>query len=352
MNQKLSIEQQTFHELALDLSKGHRHLEGQLIEVLQNIDRLKIFKKLGFASLFQYTVHCLGFTESVAYSFINVARKSSEIVQLKTAIQTQTLTVAKASRMAAAVNLENAENLITFAKSHTCRQIDFEVARLNPKLCSAERAKVLSAESVELKITISKESFEKLKRAQTLAAQKGQKNLDLGGTLEALLNEYLKKQDPVVRAKRAQARLERKIKLTKVRQDCAKQKKPATPSQTVRLCMDRFLKHDILPTQYSNRKKPRVPLNARQRHQVFHRDEGRCTFQLPSGQRCNNERWIQLHHLKPAHQGGSNELQNLQTLCSAHHDLTHQLSLPLDGQVNWVRAPRRRYDLSRPSVAP
>lgn len=33
---------------------------------------------------------------------------------------------------------------------------------------------------------------------------------------------------------------------------------------------------------------------------------------------------------------------------SSHHDLVHQLSLPLEGQVTWLRSPRVSYELAEP----
>ena len=90
--------------------------------------------------------------------------------------------------------------------------------------------------------------------------------------------------------------------------------------------------------------KIRIPLTAAQKHSVQARDSGRCTFVDPvTGQRCANDRWLHLHHVSPVSHGGGNEPGNLRTLCAAHHDLVHQLSLPIDYEVTWLREPQTRY---------
>ena len=87
----------------------------------------------------------------------------------------------------------------------------------------------------------------------------------------------------------------------------------------------------------------RVDLTAEVGHAVTIRDRGRCTHIDQHGARCNSDRYVQTHHLIRVCDGGTNELSNLTTLCSAHHDLVHQYSLPLEGQISWLREPTREY---------
>ena len=54
------------------------------------------------------------------------------------------------------------------------------------------------------------------------------------------------------------------------------------------------------------------------RRAVLQRDGHRC--QVPG---CTNLLWLDLHHLEYRRNGGGNTEENLVTLCSTHHDLTH-----------------------------
>ena len=148
--------------------------------------------------------------------------------------------------MVSVLNRENVHELIEFARTHSSRELDAEVARLNPKAGSAGRVRVISEKQATVNVTISKETLAKLKRAQAISG------LDLADTLDAALDVFLKKKDPL--------------------------KKEARKSVT---------------TTYG-----RTRLTAAQKHQVNHRDESRCTYIDARGQRCGNERFLHLHHLK------------------------------------------------------
>ena len=300
---KLTLAQQDLRMRAIDLSNEYRKLEGLLLEVLQQIDQSKLYKKLGFSSLFQYAVNELKLTESVAYGFINVARKSLEVASLKEAIITQKLSVAKANRIVSALTIDNAARLLEFAQTHTTREVEFEVVKIQPRSSAHERVKPINEDTVELRLNISKEVFEDLKRAEALIGQSYSATSNLADTLKTVLSQYLDRKDPVRRAKRIL------------------KKKPTLCARKV-------------PQQTSGRQ----PLKALEKHQVFARDEGQCTFRDPAGKRCADQKWIDLHHIQPVSCGGSNDPSNLTTLCSYHHDLAHQLSLPVDGQVNWLRS--------------
>jgi len=231
--------------------------------------------------------------------FNAVSKKSTQIKTLQNAVESGAISVAKASRIISVITQNNASDLISFSQFHSLREIDFKVAKLSPKSATRERVKVLSEDTVEITVTISKSAYEDLKRIQALKAP-----VNMGQALELAVKQYVNRKDPVQRAKRAKS-------------------KPLW-----------------------HRGKNRSPLNSEQKHAVFARDEGRCTHVNSKGIRCNSDRRIQIHHIRPASQGGSNDPENLTTLCSFHHDLVHQLSLPLDEQVTWLRSPLVRYAIN------
>ena len=56
------------------------------------------------------------------------------------------------------------------------------------------------------------------------------------------------------------------------------------------------------------------------RREVYQRDGWRCAL-------CDSPKYIQMHHAIPKSRGGSNEAQNLITLCSDCHALAHGTDL-------------------------
>ncbi len=302
----MTSEQKAIHLKAIDARGRFRDFEMEFIKILQDVERTKLHRAMGYPSVFAYATQELNFTESVAYMFIAVARKAAELPELLNS----GLSVFKSSRMVAVINRENCVELIEFAQKNSTRAIDAEMARRNPK-DRRERVKLLSEESIELTVKVSKSFAAKLRRVESLLAQKG-KALGLGAALEASVDEFLRKHDPVEKAKRA-------IERRKQKREAKQEESQQDPSKQTELCAHRVPK--------------RIPLTAEQKHQVFARDQGMCTHMGQNGRRCDSDRWLQLHHIVEVSRGGSNELENLTTLCSFHHDLVHQLEFPLEGAV-------------------
>lgn len=67
------------HERALELVRNFKRDEGELISLLQAIDEMKGFRRIGYTSLYQYAVSALKLGESHAYALITVSRKSKLI---------------------------------------------------------------------------------------------------------------------------------------------------------------------------------------------------------------------------------------------------------------------------------
>ncbi len=65
------------------------------------------------------------------------------------------------------------------------------------------------------------------------------------------------------------------------------------------------------------------------RRAVLHRDHHRC--QVPG---CRNAAFVDLHHIELVSEGGSNEADNLITLCGAHHRAVHRGELTMTGSVS------------------
>ncbi len=289
------------HARALSIAERFRKIEWELIEILQLVEETKFYQRMNCKSLFSYAHDILGLSESAAYMFNTVAKKASHIACLQRSLQEGKISVSKASRIVSTLTPRNAEELVRFAETHKLREIDYEVARLNPRARSRERAKVISEDAVELTITVSKKGYEDLCRIVSL-----KDCASLADAVEKSTDLFLKTHDPV-----------RKAKLSRGQ----KTREP-------------LFNRGLDPDAGSGRE----PLTAEQRHAVFSRDEGRCTY-CSSGERCDSDRWVHIHHIVPVSDGGSNDPSNLTTLCSFHHKLVHQLSISLEKDaIYWQRA--------------
>src|SRR5262249_31513841 len=68
----------------------------------------------------------------------------------------------------------------------------------------------------------------------------------------------------------------------------------------------------------------RTPIPKATEHQVRLRDQNQCQARKPGAGTCGEKRWVDLHHILPVSQGGTNAPENLITLCRAHHQEHHR----------------------------
>jgi hypothetical protein len=158
----------------------------------------------------------------------------------------------------------------------------------------------------QLSFTVSPEVREKLERAQELMNRFG----DLEGTLDELLEGYLKKHCPKERAKRRQAREEKEAWL---RGDCL------TESIETVLEAAEMVVPKLSEEERSTKNSRYIP--AALRDEVLNRDGHCCTYVAPDGTRCQARKHLELDHILPFALGGRTELENLRTTCRAHNFL-------------------------------
>jgi hypothetical protein len=281
---------QEIHQKAVEAAQRFKKAEADLISILQEVESSKTFFKLGYTSLFQYVVQSLQLSESVASNFITVSRKAKEFPALQAAIDEGKITVSKARKVTAVLTPENQKEWVDKAIELSQKKLEEQVAVVAPETKIQNGVKPVAENLSQLKVGISKELEEKLKRVQDLESQRTRRAVKLSETLEALVDLYLEKKDPVKKAERVLKR---------------------DADACVARHVDRVDQSD------------NGPIPAKTKHQVTFRDGCQCTH-TENGKRCENRRWLDVHHIILRSQGGTNALENLRTLCSAHHRMEHQ----------------------------
>jgi 5-methylcytosine-specific restriction endonuclease McrA len=277
------------HSQAVEISIRYKKAEAELIDILQQAEDHRVFLVHKYASLYAYVTDGLRISENTAYSLITVARKARQLPRLKIEIQKGTITFSNARRVASVLTLENQEEWLEKARQLSSRELEKEIVKVRPQEATRERVSYVTEHRLKLEIGLSESEFFKLQRAQDLLCQKYSKALSLEETVGALTSEYLHQNDPVIKAERVKK-----------------------PSETV----------DKLVTQRESSE--RKPIPAAVLHRVNLRDLRKCTFVL-NGQRCNQTRWTEVHHIIPVSHGGPDTVENLTTLCPSHHKLQHRV---------------------------
>lgn len=277
------------HERAISRAKRYLAAEADLLETIMEVDEHHLFEKFGLTHFTPYCVKYLGLSEDVAGNFVRVARKSKQVPELKQVIARGSLTVSKAKAIVAVLTPENHDHWITKAKILSKDKLEREVAKVSPYNPKSEKAKPVGESNVAVSMELPEEVMRMFRRAQEIVSQKTGKSVTLAETQAEILKAFLHKFDPVEKAKRAKSH----------------------------------------PSRDGSKKVPanrRAGIPAAAVHAVNRRDKGCCHAKLPGGELCGSRRWTHLHHLNEKSKGGSDTLENLITLCSAHHRLWHKYS--------------------------
>jgi hypothetical protein len=282
------------HEHAVAKAAGYLVAEAELLSAIIEVDRARLYEKFGETYLTPYCVKYLNLSEDVAPIFVRVARKSLQVPELELAVQ-EGLQITKAKTIASVIDQGNKGEWIEKARILSKEKLEREVAAVNPSAVRSEKAKPTGPDRVRVEFEVSFEDAEVLKRARELMSQKKSKHAQIGETYVTALRDWVEREDPVRKAERAEER--KKQKAVRV-------EKPKT---------QRSRDHSGSPGHVL--------------HQVHLRDRGGCRKRMPDGSNCGCKQWTEIHHIAPKAYGGADTLENLITLCHAHHRKIHERSV-------------------------
>lgn len=327
------------HERAIEFATAHRKSEAALISILQDLDSCRGYLHFGARSLYDYCERILKLSEATSYNLITVARRAKTVPALKAAVESGSISVSKAKKIAPVLTRENQEAWLALAASKSSREIERAVAKADPKAARVERLDYIDEDRIRARLDLPEALMKKLRRIQDLESQRKSTASNLVETIEAMADHYLQHRDPVQKAKRAAGR---KFKKSTKGTVGSESKHP-----TQEAGFEGFEKHDLLqdcsrdlnsdqqqtnpnPKRFTQRDGKLVPgpvryIPAAVRHAVYMRDEGRCTYTDSHG-RCTSSRWIDMHHVVPRSEGGANTVENLRLLCGSHHRKAHLTS--------------------------
>jgi hypothetical protein len=215
------------------------------------------------------------------------------------------------------------------------REIEKEVAKVSPAPRRKESIRRIDENTSSLNINLSDEERELLEKAQNLSSSKNKSCQNMTETIIQALQEFVEKHDPVKKAERQKERQQKKesavqaVEQTSVTKNSNEAepvtKTDALKNESVTEANPEVDKTETVTNDKSETEKiGRQSISAAIIHEVNRRDGGQCTYVSPDGRRCECNRFLHLHHVKPVVQGGENTVENLTTLCAAHHRLIHE----------------------------
>ncbi|MBW7875776.1 MAG: hypothetical protein H3C47_07300, partial [Candidatus Cloacimonetes bacterium] len=122
---------QNLHQKITETVKEYRNQEAILIELTQEADFTKLYLELGYSSLFEYLNLGQGISAATVSNLITVARKSVKIPEMKEAIASGEVGLAKLRKVSSVITSENKSEWIEKSKKLSCRELEKEVAKVS-----------------------------------------------------------------------------------------------------------------------------------------------------------------------------------------------------------------------------
>ena len=297
----------------------------------------KLYRELGFGSMHAYAVAELGFSLTRAGDFMRLTGKLAELPVLKEEMAAGRLGYTKAREIAAVADSTNEKEWVQEAKTKTRRELVATVKRakavakqtqlanpgqteLLPRPTTAEPA---AARSVQVGFDLTPGQYVRYEAMMAKIVHRGGKAQLLLDAMEALLAaEHDNKPDKTstprgVIGGRPDHAPHTQIHILQC-PDCAG-KSVQTPQGEIQLTKAESAAADCDAMIHKPGKRNTSTIPPKTRQEILTRDRHQCRRKG-----CHHTRYLHIHHIIPRAGGGTNDTENLVTLCSTCHDLWHQ----------------------------
>nr|MEE4267996.1 HNH endonuclease [Candidatus Krumholzibacteria bacterium] len=317
----------------LPAAETHRHLKAAdraMEEAKQNallwfgeIVARRLFQDLGYGTVLAYAREELGWSRSKAYDFINITRKLEKLPAVKKEVEAGHLGYGRARQIVGVATSRNEEKWLDLARKSTHQDLQKEVkkARRRGAEVASGQMPLLDHEPGPVapppqRVTLPMNPTQ-LARYEALWEKLRKQGGLPGDQVEALLavmqtcvdgnsHQLEKSTAPPV-----QIHVHQCPDCQKATVQTSRGELPLSPAEAERLACDALIS---VPGQRNT-----SSITPKTRREVLARDRHRC-----QGKGCNSTHYLEVHHIVPRARGGSNDPENLITLCSACHALVHR----------------------------
>lgn len=263
-----------------NLKQNEDKMLAEILRHLREVERRRIYLKLGFVSLFMYLTKSLGYSENEAYRRAEASRMLLVAPEIELQIASGELSLTSVAVVRSAIRAEERR-----IGHKIAAQTQIELVRAVRGCSKAETQKVIA------------------ERLPELARMRPDVLRELAdGGLELQISLSADQRSKLERAKNYLA-------------------EPNYPRLIEKLCDFHSTKitRSFLPRQEAPRQNFGRYIPAALRRQVLERDLRRCQFPKLGGGICGNEFQIEIDHIVPVRKGGATTAENLRCLCRAHN---------------------------------
>jgi len=298
---------------------SERRATAELIALLGEVDRRRLYLGQGCSSLFTYCTQVLHLSEHAAYGRIEAARVARSYPVILELLAEGAITLTAIGLLRQHLTTDNHRRVLQEARHKTKREIEEIVAGLRPRSDASTIVRKLpvakpSPTAVSLPMAgppdaRAPQASEQVASAPALAKRP---------VVTALAPERYKIQFTVSAATHAKLRRA---------QDLLRHTVPTgDPADIFDRALTKLLEH-LERTKLALAGRPRAAQPSRSnsrripagvRREVWARDGGRCAFVGAQG-RCAETGFLEFHHVEPFAAGGAPTSRNIQLRCRAHN---------------------------------
>lgn len=276
-------------ESAKRLISEERRLSLEILWHIREIEARRAFADMGYASMHEMLIQFFAYSEGSAYRRLSAARLLSEVPAVESALREGKLSLTTTSMARRFFEQERKAGkpyskqekgaVLQLLEGKSRLEAEKELATLAPQPAKPEQARFINEHELELKITVSEEQMNKLRKLKLLLSHKNP-DLSFADLIEQLADSALQKLDP--------------------------QLQRTSPGE---------VEGDENARTGRGRSVP-----AALRRRVWKRASGRCEYVDPAtGRRCTSEYQLQVDHIRPYSLGGRTDQSNLRLLCRTHN---------------------------------
>jgi 5-methylcytosine-specific restriction endonuclease McrA len=323
---------------------------------LNEIDRRRSYRAMGYSSIFRYCTEELGYSSSAAGRRIQAARCIRRFPQIGRLLRRHEVNLTTIDKVAGILNEETKDKLIQQIRHKSEREVQDIIDRYRPPVELRDRVR-----SVGVRVSV--KEGQGAGGSPSLTAAPGAGGLcekshysRNGSVCSSTLLVDRSNHDSTSGASHSPisvtdsapgTRIERRIHIQFLAQpdfmskyqDARAVLSHAHPNASFATVFDAVLDYFLDRECPKRRDRRRVQRKANSRparqatsemsrhipaavrDRVYERDGGRCTFVGTSGKRCTATENLQIDHIVPFARGGTSNVSNLRVLCRTHNQL-------------------------------
>jgi 5-methylcytosine-specific restriction endonuclease McrA len=286
----------------------------------------KLYKALGYSSINQYAKVALGFSKSHTGEFLQLCRTFKKLPKVKQKVESGELAYTSARVLARVADEKNQDGWLEFALKSSRRELEQEVKLAKHEAADVGQGSLLPVQPgkrpaavvpVRVSLEMSPTQFARYEALWEKIRKQGNAPADRVEAMLGFMESFVANESE--RSARADLSAPVQIHINQC-PDCETATVQSNKGELeIGEAELERARCDCRISRPNQRNTASIPPSVRRR--VLTSARHKC-----QGKGCDHTQFLEVHHIIPRSRGGTNDLSNLQVLCSACHALVHRFN--------------------------